>query len=154
MRGCGHQEEVGVEALRHEFRCDPMRKRDQKIEREFEFLGLHHFEHGDFAVLKWLAVACAERLESTRVDEIAAPTRPGEQHATLFERLSNRGDTDGIRISGFRVARGLAAEGVERWCAIASLDFAAGKHECPFGEVDLVMAFDHEDFELLCSIAK
>ena len=77
------QEEMGVEALRHEGGRDPVGEGNEPVDCRDERLAGHELGEGRAAV---------ERATRAGRDELVPAARARDQHAAFLERLADRGD--------------------------------------------------------------
>ena len=126
--GGQRQEEMGVEALRHEVGRDPMGEGHERVERRREPFPRHEIGEGRGAVERGRAGGRHEPV-------LALGSR--QQHPAFLERLADRRHLEG----GERIGRRGDNLRVRR------LHPAAGKDQRPRGEVDLMMAHDHEGLQ-------
>ena len=88
-----------------------------------------------------------QRLALVRLQDFSRVGLAAEQQAGFLERLANAGNAE---------AQGLLAEAsatvgalAHNIAGVARVGAAAGEHQRALGEVDLVVAFHHEDFHAL-----
>ena len=143
-------EEMRIETLRHHFGRDPMREMHEMIAGEPQIFRLDQIAQAHLAFFERLAVGVEQR-KAVFVDEFAGLPVAREQDARFFESFADCGRRQRahFRRPGGRAVHVIAENGIE----IAFGGFAAGKDQRAGGEIDLVMAFHHEDFETVGAVA-
>ncbi len=127
---------MSVETLRHEAGGDPVGEGEEPVDRGDERLAGHERSEGRGAV---------ETRHAPGGDEPVPAARTRDQHAAFLERLADRGDLERCeRVDAGAQRRGQL--GVRRLHPAARKDQRAG------GEVDLMMAHDHEGLEARRSV--
>ena len=95
-------------------------------------------------------VAPGIRNLGSRNRRAAAP--PCQQDAGLFKDLANRSGAQHRLLNGLLLVCGEPTD--HALIRILWIDLATRKHQRPGREIDLVVAYDHEDFEPLGAVAQ
>ena len=145
------QVEMRIEALGHERRCDPVRERDKRVDRQPQPLGREEFGKPLLACIQRFPPG-RKRSRPRTIDKSRAPGVSRKQDAGFLEPLPDRA----CRKAEARLikTRSPLAQRPHTGIQVIGIDLAAGKDQRPRGKIDLVVPLDHEDLEARIAVAQ
>src|ERR1700676_240912 len=152
---CRGKKEPGVEPLWHALRRDPVRVGHKFIECQQQSVVGENFQKGQLALAQRGAIGSFDLAGALRVDQGVRPAPPRQQDAALLKGFADRGDPETYSPGIKPLAAGIKLRSGDD-LLVALVDAAAGKHQRARVKVDLIMAYHHEDLDLIrgCAVAR